>query len=208
MRRMSFEQRRSELIAAAARVIARDGLDATSSRAIVAEADMPLGALHYVFDSREDLLRALIAEVAEAERTTILSVLDGCSGSGIEDMMRAALHTYVRLMRQNPDRELAVAELSLHGVRHNPERAKQQWETYFAQATESLERGADMCGAVWTRPVEQIAHSLVSCMDGLTLTWLITRDEDAISQHIDFLAHSFAVLSVPADSVVAVSKGD
>lgn len=198
MRRLSFAQRRAELIEAAVRVIARDGLAAASTRAIVTEAGMPLGALHYVFESREELLRALITEIAEAERAAVLSELDTSAVESVEDMMRAGLETYLRLLVRNPERELAVVELSLHGARHDPRLAAEQWESYFAQAAESLERGASLCGAVWIQPVDQIARSLISVLDGLTLTWLATRDEAGLRRHIGFLAKSFAALAVPA----------
>jgi len=203
MRRLPAHQRRAELVDAAARVIARDGLAAASVRAIVAEADMPLGALHSVFTSREELLRTLIADIATTERQTVLNALESLQPTSIADMVRTGLDTYLTLMEQHPERELAVAELSLHGARHDPELAAAQWESYYAAAAESLERGAQLCGAVWTRPVDEIAQSLICTLDGITLSWLATRDGAALRRHIEFLAVSFAALARPADDVTA-----
>ena len=197
MRRMPLDQRRAEIIDAAVRVIARDGLAEASTRAIVAEADMPLGSLHYVFESREELLRTLITEIATQERAAILSALETGVPASVENLVRTGLETYLRMLEANPEQELAVAELSLHGARHDPELAMTQWETYFAVAAESLERGAELCHVAWTLPVNEIAKSLISVLDGLTLTWLGTRDSASMRRHIDFLAHAFAGLAVP-----------
>lgn len=198
MRRMPVEQRRSELLRAAAHVIARDGLAAASVRAIVAEANMPLGALHSVFASRDELLRALIFEIARAERTAVLGALDAQESASLETLLRTGLETYLELLEQDPERELAVAELSLHGARHDLALAREQWASYFGVAAEGLQRAAHLCEAQWSEPVEEIAQSLISVLDGLTLTWLTTRDTAAAKRHIAFVAGSFAALAVPA----------
>ena len=50
-------ERRASLARAARTVIARDGLAAATTRAIVAEAGMPLASFHYAVASRDELLR-------------------------------------------------------------------------------------------------------------------------------------------------------
>ncbi len=177
MRRLPFDQRRAEIISAAVRVIARDGLSAASVRAIVAEADMPLGALHYVFESRDELLRELIVEVANRERVAVLSTLEDLPAAGVQEMIRQALGTYLRLLEEDPEQELAVLELSLHGARHDRELVAEQWAIYHEVTAEALQAGARLAGVAWTRPVDEIAKSLISVLDGLTLTWLTTRDK-------------------------------
>lgn len=200
MRRMPVEQRRSELLRAAAHVIARDGLAAASVRAIVAEAGMPLGALHSVFSSRDELLRALIFEIARSERVAVLKALDTQESTDLETMLRTGLETYLELLEQDSERELAVAELSLHEARHDLELAREQWASYFCVAAEGLQRAAQLCNARWSEPVEEIAQSLISVLDGLTLTWLTTRDTAAARRHIAFAARSFAALALPVQS--------
>ena len=197
MRRIPIEQRRRELLAAAARVIARDGLAAASTRAIVAEADMPLGAMHYVFDSRDDLLRSLISEVAKDERSAIISVVEASSGHSIDELLRVGLGTYLGMLEEHPEQELAIAELSLHAARHDPAVAREQWQGYHALAAEALVRAADLCGVRWVAPVEHIAHSFICVLDGITLTWLATRDGDAMRRHLDLIVPVFAALAVP-----------
>ena len=60
MSRMAAKDRREALIAAAIRVMARDGVVKATTRAIAGEAQMPLGVFHYCFASREELLQEVI----------------------------------------------------------------------------------------------------------------------------------------------------
>lgn len=52
--------RRTQLIEAASRVIARDGVAAATTRAIAKEAGAAQASLHYVFEGKEDLLLSLV----------------------------------------------------------------------------------------------------------------------------------------------------
>lgn len=199
MRRLPFEQRRSELVEAAIHVIAREGLAAASARAIVAEAQMPLGALHYIFESRDGMLKTLITEVATGQRNVILSDLETetmSKAETLEEVVSGGLQIYLSMLEQCPERELAVLELSSHGIRHSPELAAQQWESYQEVAIEALEKAAALCATSWSLPPKQIAKFLISALDGITLSWLATRDSAAMREYIDFLAKAFAGLAI------------
>ncbi len=67
MPRLPAEVRRAALVEAALRVMARDGLAAGTTRAIVAEAGMSLASFHYAFASRDELLRELVHRVVGHE---------------------------------------------------------------------------------------------------------------------------------------------
>jgi len=58
MARVSAESRREYLIQALVRVVARDGIEGATTRQIAKEAEMTLAALHYCFESKEELLAA------------------------------------------------------------------------------------------------------------------------------------------------------
>jgi AcrR family transcriptional regulator len=57
---------RDRLIAAAFRVVARDGLEAASVKTIAAEADLTPGLLHYHFPTKAALLEAVLRQSLEA----------------------------------------------------------------------------------------------------------------------------------------------
>ncbi len=195
MRRLSPDQRRTELIDAAITVIARDGLSAATTRAIVAEAGMPLGAFHYVFASRDELLERVIESVTDEERLAAWLSVDG--EGGIRTVLSQGLDAYLRLLESDPSRELALLEVAVHAQRHNPDAARSQWNTYLQAMTASLEHAARLAGVVWETPVEEVAHSFISALDGLTLTWLGDRDSVAARRHITFLSAAFAALTIP-----------
>ena len=50
------QERREQVIEAAFRVIARDGLTGTSMRAVAKEAGCTIGLINHWFDSRDDLI--------------------------------------------------------------------------------------------------------------------------------------------------------
>jgi len=66
------EQTRRTIVDAALRLIRRDGYDATTMRAIAAEADVSLGSAYYYFSSKEHLVQAFYdqLQVEHAERAS------------------------------------------------------------------------------------------------------------------------------------------
>jgi AcrR family transcriptional regulator len=62
-------------------VIARDGLAAATTRAIVAEAGMPLASFHYAAPSRDELLRDVVELVVAEEDSAALAPLMARAGS-------------------------------------------------------------------------------------------------------------------------------
>ena len=66
MTRMSAQDRRVELVAAAFRVVAARGVASASVRAICQEAGMALASFHYAFESRDALMAELVNVVVEA----------------------------------------------------------------------------------------------------------------------------------------------
>ena len=59
--------RREQILEAALRIIGRSGRQAVTHRAVAEEAGVPLGSTTYYFDSRDDLLRQALEQVAASE---------------------------------------------------------------------------------------------------------------------------------------------
>ena len=51
---LPVEQRRAQLVAAAMRVMQREGAWSLTTRAVAREAGVPLGAVHYAFGAKAD----------------------------------------------------------------------------------------------------------------------------------------------------------
>lgn len=199
MRRMTFDERRAELIDAAIRVIARDGLAAATTRAIVGEADMPQGALFYIFSSRDALIGAVVEEITTSERLDALLSVELSDSGRLEDALATAMETYLRLLAHDPSRELALLEVAAYSIRHDPDAGRRQWQTYRDAVGEFLRFVAGTMSMRWTLPIDDLAHMVTSSLDGLTLSWLTDRDTDAARRHITVLAATFAGLAVSTD---------
>ncbi|WP_448005386.1 TetR/AcrR family transcriptional regulator [Agromyces bauzanensis] len=179
MARIPASERRSALVEAALRVVSRRGIAQATTRAIVAEAGMSLASFHYAFDSRDELIDELIATVVAREQQAVIP--DLVPGQDLRQILESGLLRYLEHLKSDPDHEQAMLELTQYALR-SPERhplAVAQYRRYAELAVHSLELAADAAGATWRAPVAEIAHVLVAFTDGLTLTWLVDRDDAA-----------------------------
>jgi AcrR family transcriptional regulator len=185
MPRIPAAERRVALVLAAVQVIGRGGVSAATTRAIVAEAGMSLASFHYAFTSHDELMAEVVRWVIAEERGAILP--DDVEAGSLEDVARAGLQRYFDLLRSDPEREQAVNELALYALRTPDMRhlARQQYEGYHALAAAALTFAAEHTGSEWTRPVDEVARLLVALTDGLTLSWLVDRDDTAAAHLID-----------------------
>ncbi|VXB92947.1 TetR/AcrR family transcriptional regulator [Plantibacter sp. T3] len=206
MPRISVVDRRAELISAALRVVAAEGVAAATTRAIVAEAGMSLASFHYAFASRDELLAELVAHVVEHERV-VLDVGELLTDEEatqehsptLEAVVRAGLQRYVDLLRADPAREAAMQELSAYAMRTPglEHLALEQYRRYEELAREALALAARVSGSTWTQPVDEIARTVIAFTDGLTLGWLVRRDDAEARRLVGTVAHLVATLAEP-----------
>jgi AcrR family transcriptional regulator len=197
MARISSTDRRRALIDAALRVIGRDGVHAATTRAIVAEAEMSLASFHYVFRSRDDMMRALVASLIETQTLAALASLT--ESSDIRRALRAGLQAYFDVLTANPQHEQALIELVLHSLRTDDlaDLPRLQYENYHRAVADLLVLAASRANIFWTLPVADIARTIVTITDGVTLAWLADRETEASGRVLDFAADSLALLAQP-----------
>lgn len=179
MTRMPQAERRAALVEAALRVMGRGGLTAGTTRAIVAEAGMPLASFHYAFRSRDELLREVVHRVVGRELAGAVDAWDGTGG--LPGCLCAAADGYLAQLERDPEHELLMFELMVRAVRDPGLRplAAQQYRAYTQAATRLLQRAAEATGTGWRRPVPELARLLVMLVDGATTTWFADRDTAA-----------------------------
>ena len=174
---LPVEQRRVQLVAAAMRVMRRDGAWALTTRAVAREAEVPLGAVHYAFGSKADLVRAVFdTDQANAISRLLRAVDEG--GSPVE-MLTRAFAGYVDAVVADPNAELVLAELSLMGGR-DPElrsAAREATVQYRGGVLDLLRRVADVSDRSWTADIDVLAESVLGLLFGLSMNWLCTGDE-------------------------------
>lgn len=206
MPRIPAAERRTALIEAGLRLIARDGLAQATTRAIVAEAGMSLASFHYAFESRDAFLDELIAVVVANEQQAVLPDPDGgANGGGDADgdlraILEDGLLRYLDHLASDPEHEQAMLELTQYALR-SPERhplAVAQYRRYTELAEQALATAAQRAGAAWREPVAEAAGVLVAFTDGITLTWLVHRDDAAARAAARAAADALSRMADPA----------
>lgn len=221
--RVSAEQRRRELAAAALRVIVRDGVAAATIRAIVAEADMKLASFHYAYRSRDEVLREVVTLVVEGERETTEAALaeaagsrpaggraeDACGPTLLAALTRRTLGAYLASVHADPGREQGMLELTFTALR-TPELegvAAEQYAQYRGLVAEILAAGAELSGMRWTAPLDELARAIVAISDGLTVAALVDPDAD-LEPVLDLLVPALVARAEPALDSDAPSAPD
>ncbi|MEZ0067807.1 AcrR family transcriptional regulator [Streptacidiphilus sp. MAP12-20] len=197
MTRLSADMRREQLVDAAIRVMIRDGVGKATTRAIVAEAGVPLGVFHYCFRSKEELLHAVIEGIMQrALPPTTTATPDDRSPRGI---IRGTLHAYWDQVRARPDEQMVTYELTQYALRQPglAEVARRQYQHYLTLYSDHLEAIAQVAGIRWTVPVPVLARYGLGLMDGLTLNWLIDRDDVQASAALDEYAAYLSSVTAP-----------
>lgn len=198
MARMSATDRREALARAALTVVARDGIHAATTRAIVAEAGMPLASFHYAVPSREELLRDVVELVVAGEGAAAFGSLT-IEADDIRGAIRSVLGSYLDLVRADPGREQAMFELTQHALRSAAlaDLPVAQYAAYRDLARTLLQVGADRYRVTWNIPIDDLAVLGVALLDGATLGWLATRDDDATERLLELAADALAFHAVP-----------
>ncbi len=198
MTRIAPAARRTALVQAALRVVARDGVAAATTRRIVAEAGMPLASFHYVFASRDELMAELIETAVAGEQSDLAPAFDPAPAN-LREAVRSGLQHYFDGVRADPDREKAMFELTQWALREPgfADLARRQYDRYYDLAERAARDAARLTGREWALPLPEVARLLVTLTDGLTVAWLATRDDAAAAATIDFAAGALAALAVP-----------
>src|SRR5437879_11584596 len=77
---------KDRILDAAEHLLAKNGFEATSLRAITAEADVNLAAVNYHFQSKDALIRAVISRrigPINEKRLTMLDAIEQAAGDGL-----------------------------------------------------------------------------------------------------------------------------
>jgi AcrR family transcriptional regulator len=192
------------ILDAAEKLFAEKGVAATSLRSIIKEAGVNTAAIHYHFGSREDLLEAVLARLADPVNRRRLETLDRIEAAHtrgplpVEDVARAFMEPVRSLPREGSSRGL-IPRLMGRALMESQEtrpimgRIMKEVVTRFAAA---------FCRAVPDIPQEVVmwrVHFMVGAMvftlnvpratpAGGRVVFETAADEDAFERLVEFVA--------------------
>lgn len=192
MTRMTLAERRQKLIEAALAVIAQQGVPAATTRAIAAEAGMPLASFHYAFESHQALMSEAMETLDRLERQHCEAL--ALTGSTVPEMVSGMLESHLSDVVERREVYLSRWELCDHALRtEGLQERPAQWRQH------RLELIADKVAAhsaqlpdLASRDPRGLAEALLVMCDGLTMRYLATADEDGTRKAIAGLARSLA----------------
>jgi len=90
------DKTRARLIQVAKRLVQEDGSDRVTLRRIAAGAKMKAGSIYYHFDSRDEIIRAVLESGVGGARTAVMQAIDAAGpASSPLDRLRAALRAHL-----------------------------------------------------------------------------------------------------------------
>jgi AcrR family transcriptional regulator len=203
--RRSVDQRREELIDAAIVVIARDGLPGATTRRITEQAGLALGAFHYAFRSKDELLAAVIERIVDAV-AAVLRRVETQPSDGLAATTDALVTGFWEFTESTPELQLAVYELTVHALR-DPKLhslAVQQYERYADAVEQVLERVAGLPGGTSRR---DLARFVVATIDGLVLQSLVHPDPEAARRRLRLYVRSLRGLEPDPERETPAAAG-
>jgi DNA-binding transcriptional regulator YbjK len=180
-------ERRRTILDAALRVISRDGVGATTHRAVAAEAGVPLGTVTYHYGSIDNLLESALRWFAEEETTRLRAVANNLAGRrAAPDEIAAAI--VGELATEPHAAALPQFELYLEAARRPALRAaaRECLAAYGGVAEAALRAGG-------SPRAEEGALLFVAMVDGLALHQMAT----ARDHHLALVGDALRQLFIP-----------
>ncbi|MGR6999418.1 TetR/AcrR family transcriptional regulator [Yinghuangia aomiensis] len=195
MKRVSAEQRRSDLVQAAIEVMSRDGFERATTRRIAEHAGASQAAFHYAFRDKDELLAAVVDELTARLEPFLSAAVDVSRGpeAALADSLRA-LWTQVF---QDDGYQLMQYELVLHCLRSPGQQhlARRVYDRYLAMVTGLVDAACQATGRTVAPGAEALARFAVAHAEGAVLRYEVTRDRGAAEADLDLALRALAVLA-------------
>lgn len=192
MTRMPVAQRRRQLVAAALAIAVEDGIEAVTVRRVAAGAGVAPGVFHYCFETKDELLAAMAEAIVEETVAAARAQLR--PGKDLDHALRDGLRGLWRAITSTPRAQLLTYELTVHALRQRGMAglATRQYDGSRAAAEAFLVEVAGNTAIRWTMPTDQLARAVLAMVDGVTLGWLVDRDDAAALATLDGFAGHLA----------------
>ncbi|MEU0540349.1 TetR family transcriptional regulator [Nocardia sp. NPDC005978] len=180
-------EREEQIVAAAIRVLGAVGVAGTTLRAVATEAGLPLGTMHYVFPSKDKLLRAVIAAVERDVAAALHVRVD--SDHGVAQAIRQAVDNFWSSLVENEiGLQVMQYELAMYSARDDGGAGglgRLQFQGYTALIAESYERAATAAGERCAVDYDTLGRLSLAMMDGLIIQYVTNPDPERARRDLD-----------------------
>jgi len=179
VQRIAAEDRRQALLAAALRVIARDGIARASTRAVAAEAGMPTASFHYVFASHDAMVARFDGQGYGAFKQAVAEAV--VEAPTLRAFTEQALLGWLARAVADPEAEVALHEIVAwsRASADLGHLATAVYAQYTASVTSFVQAAEVRYGVRWRFPSGDVARFVLVITDGVAARWLVDRDEAA-----------------------------
>ncbi|GGS28526.1 hypothetical protein GCM10010269_79070 [Streptomyces humidus] len=190
MARISAEERREQFVRAAIEIMAAEGLEAATTRRIADHAGAPQARFHYAFRDKDELLVAVVEELANRFQKLMDASVN--PERGLSATLRAMIESFWEHAVGDEGLQLMQYELAVH-TRRKPGLewlAERQYELLLTAVVERLDQAAEASGT--PADTAALARFLVALGDGQLLQYQALRQPGAKERDID-LTHRLAL---------------
>jgi len=195
--------RRSQIVAAALRLVARDGPALVTTRKIAREAEINLATLHYFFRSKDALLLDVLTEATGRMIAALARVAP--AERGLQAGLVAVCQALLALADRDPSLPMVRCDLQLYLGRlpEHAEAAREQRQRYLA-ALVALHDG--VCSPdERSASCQGIAELIASLVDGLAMQRAVLDGTELLQQTRDDALRAVFVLAVEHTSPGALA---
>jgi AcrR family transcriptional regulator len=190
--------RRTEILEAAIRVLARDGLAQASTRKLAAEAGINQATLLYHVGSKDELLLAVLREMMRQTREIAVAAAE--EDLPLREAIANSLRAFWHHVEATPELQVMQYELTLYALR-NPEAAwlaREQYRGYCEVVEGVLHAACERQGVTGAIPLDALARFIVGGLDGLILQFV--SDQNTTRARCDLESLIAAVIALAEGS--------
>ncbi|GAA4694510.1 transcriptional regulator, TetR family [Promicromonospora umidemergens] len=187
-KRKPLDERRAEIVEAGLSVAMREGVESVTVRRVAQAAGISLGTVHYCFDDKDAMLRAMGRAIAMRASEPVLAALD--VGPDRTALAEGTVEALLVGLKQNQHMRLLTFEFAVSGARTPVLRevAQAHLKQSIAMTREYLQRLADVAGVRYRTEVGTLARMTALRIDGIELAWMVDQDDEAAREGFAVLA--------------------
>ncbi len=176
------DARRADILAAAIRALAREGVAETTTRMLAAEAQVNQATLRYYFGSKDDLLLAALQEMMRRTQEVVAAATPQPAElrkpGGLRRAIAESISAFWAHVEAEPELQQMQQELTHYALRR-PESAwltREQYGGYTAVVEAIFCAAFAVAGQTCATPFDALARFVIAGIDGLILQFLSDRD--------------------------------